>query len=316
MSFIKRGRALKSALATTAIAAAMAATAGSAFAAGNPAAAATQSAQAAEQHNAPAVKGKLAAPRAAASTSEQTARFSMAAVQRDGWLNWYHQDGRGGFEASWPTLANLSNFTNYIQVDQDKNGKMDGAWSVLKNGTLQYTTAKPNQKASTKTIGGGWQIYNKILSPGNLAGAGESDLLAVDKSGVLWMYLGYADGRVTARTKVGGGWGQYTEIAGQGDLNGDGFTDIVARDKAGVLWLYTGNGDRQDPFNRRVKIGGGWNTYNRILSVGDLDGDGRSDLVARGNDGTLWRYSGNGDTRDPFDNRVKIGWGYNSLNLI
>ncbi|MEU5437281.1 FG-GAP-like repeat-containing protein [Streptomyces sp. NPDC020719] len=91
---------------------------------------------------------------------------------------------------------------------------------------------------------------------------------------------------------------------------------MVARDKAGVLWLYTGTGDRNNPFNPRVKIGGGWNTYNRILSVGDLDNDGRTDLVARGNDGTLWRYSGNGNATDPFDNRVKIGWGYNIYNLI
>ncbi|MEU1075160.1 MULTISPECIES: VCBS repeat-containing protein [unclassified Streptomyces] len=305
MKFIQRT------LAATAVATALAATAGTAFAAGNPADAATRAAE--QRQHVPAAKGKLAAPRAAAGSWEQTATFPMAAVERDGWLNWYFPDGRGGFEASWPTAADFSGFKHLIQVDQDKDGEKDGAWSILKNGTLYY--AGTNTGAA-KTIGGGWQIYNKVLSPGNLAGAVESDLIAVDKSGVLWMYLGYADGRVTSRTKVGGGWGQYTEIAGQGDLNGDGRTDIVARDKAGVLWLYTGNGNRNDPFNGRVKIGGGWNTYNRILSVGDLDGDGRSDLVARGNDGTLWRYSGNGGSRDPFDSRVKIGWGYNSLNLI
>ncbi|WP_223184247.1 hypothetical protein [Streptomyces sp. CBMA152] len=78
------------------------------------------------------------------------------------------------------------------------------------------------------------------------------------------MYLGYADGRVTARTKVGGGWGQYTEIAGQSDLNGDGRTDIVARDKVGVLWLYSGNGNATDPFDNRVKIGWGYNSLNLI----------------------------------------------------
>ncbi|MEU5435456.1 VCBS repeat-containing protein [Streptomyces sp. NPDC020719] len=313
MSFIKRGRAFKGALASTAIAAALAATAGSAFATGNPADAAAQAANTAERHDAPAARGKLAAPRAAAGGWEQTATFPMAAIERDGWLDWYVPNGRGGFEAAQLTASDLSAFKHIIQVDQDKDGVKDGAWSILKDGTLFYAGTN---KGSAKTIGGGWQIYNKVLSPGNLAGARESDLLAVDKSGVLWMYLGYNDGRVTARTKVGGGWGQYTEIAGQGDLNGDGRTDIVARDKVGVLWLYTGNGNRNDPFNRRVKIGGGWNTYNRLLSVGDLDGDGRSDLVARGNDGTLWRYSGNGNSTDPFDKRVKIGWGYNSLNLI
>lgn len=164
MRFIQRGRAVKSALAATAIAAAMAATAGNAFAAGNPADDATKGAQAAEQHRAPSAKGKLAAPRAAVG-GERTATFPMAAVERDGWLNWYFPDGRGGFEASWPTAADFSAFKHYIQVDQDKDGQKDGAWSVLKDGQLLYTTAKPNQTASTKAIGGGWQIYNKVLSP-------------------------------------------------------------------------------------------------------------------------------------------------------
>ncbi|GGP78372.1 FG-GAP repeat domain-containing protein [Streptomyces melanogenes] len=309
MSFAQRG-AFKSALAATAIAAAMAATAGTAFAAGNPA---DTAAKAADRPGTAAAKGKLAAPRAASGDWEQTATFPMAAIEREGWLDWYVPNGHGGFEAAQLTASNMKDFKHVLQVDQDKDGNKDGAWSILKDGTLFYAGTN---KGSAKTIGGGWQIYNKVLSPGNLAGARESDILAVDKAGVMWMYLGYNDGRVTARTKVGGGWGQYTEIAGQGDLNGDGRTDIVARDKAGVLWLYTGNGNRNDPFNNRVKIGGGWNTYNRLLSIGDLDGDGRSDLIARGNDGTLWRYSGNGDSHDPFDNRVKIGWGYNSLNLI
>ncbi|MGP9022976.1 FG-GAP repeat domain-containing protein [Streptomyces sp. BR1] len=315
MKFVQR-RAFQRALAATAIATAMVTTAGTAFAAGNPVDAKEQRAKAEAQHRAHGPKG-LAAPRAAAQGRVETPTFSMTAVdKRTGNLYLYFPNRQGGFDARYDVGVDYSFAAFEADVDNDKDGHSESTWHVDKNGQLTYTYHRSEFDLDTKTIGGGWQIYDKVLSPGNLAGAGEADIIARDKAGVLWLYLGYPDGRVTARTKIGGGWGQYTEIAGQGDLNGDGLTDIVARDKDGVLWLYTGTGDRNDPFNRRTKIGGGWNAYNRILSVGDLDGDGRSDLVARANNGDLYRYSGNGDSSDPFDNRVKIGWGYNIYNLL
>ncbi|MFE0685941.1 FG-GAP repeat domain-containing protein, partial [Streptomyces sp. NPDC058961] len=132
--------------------------------------------------------------------------------------------------------------------------------------TISYTYHVSEFELDTKTIGGGWQIYDKVLSPGNLDGAGEADM--------------------------------------------------IARDKAGVLWLYTGTGNYNAPFKPRTKIGAGWNAYDRILSVGDLNRDGRADLVARAKNGDLYRYFGNGRSGDPFDARVKIGWGYNIYNLL
>ncbi|MFD9484178.1 FG-GAP repeat domain-containing protein [Streptomyces sp. NPDC059991] len=159
-------------------------------------------------------------------------------------------------------------------------------------------------------------MYSTFLSPGNLGGAGAADVLGVDRSGVMWLYLGYGDGTLTSRYQVGGGWGQYTEIAGQADLTGDGKTDIVARDRSGTLWLYRGTGDYKAPFQQRTKIGGGWNAYDRILSIGDLDGDGRSDLLARTTGGDLYRYSGNGNATDPFSKRVKIGYGFGAYNIL
>ncbi|WP_024754510.1 FG-GAP-like repeat-containing protein [Streptomyces exfoliatus] len=106
--------------------------------------------------------------------------------------------------------------------------------------------------------------------------------------------------------KVGGGWGQYTELAGQGDLTGDGRADITARDKAGVLWLYKGTGDYKAPFAGRTKIGGGWNAYDRLLSLGDSDADGKVDLLARKTTGELLRYSGTGNAARPFTAPVQI----------
>ncbi|MFD3569116.1 FG-GAP repeat domain-containing protein, partial [Streptomyces sp. NPDC058667] len=70
---------------------------------------------------------------------------------------------------------------------------------------------------------------------------------------------------------------------------------------AGDLWLYLGNGD--GTFAARTRIGGGWNTYDEIIAIGDADRDGRPDLLANGPDGRndeLALYSGTGDWKVPF----------------
>ncbi|MFH8623509.1 FG-GAP repeat domain-containing protein [Streptomyces vietnamensis] len=218
---------------------------------------------------------------------------------------WYRQgpllvtDGGDGVDHS--DLADL------IPVDNSHDGGYGyGTWILYKNGRLDFRGLVGNQWLSTKTVGRGWDIYRTVLSPGTLGGAKEADLLGLDRAGVLWIYLGYPDGRLTTRARVGGGWGQYTELAGQGDLTGDGRSDITARDKAGVLWLYKGTGDYKAPFAGRTKIGGGWNVYDRLLSVGDIDADGKVDLLARKTTGELLRYSGTGDAARPFTAPVQI----------
>ncbi|MFF9017398.1 hypothetical protein ACF09C_31100 [Streptomyces sp. NPDC014870] len=71
-----------------------------------------------------------------------------------------------------------------------------------------------------------------------------------DASGTLWYY----DSQFV-----------YNELAGAGDANRDGFMDLLARDTTGMLWLYKGTGNTTTPFTTRTKIGGGWNTYNRLF---------------------------------------------------
>ncbi|WP_250306699.1 VCBS repeat-containing protein, partial [Streptomyces sp. A 4/2] len=60
-------------------------------------------------------------------------------------------------------------------------------------------------------------------------------------------------------------------------------------------------------------IGTGWNSFDSVTAVGDLNGDGVTDIVAAKGDGTLYRYSGP-DYTGPA--RVEIGTGWAAMTSI
>ncbi|MFD9487013.1 FG-GAP repeat domain-containing protein [Streptomyces sp. NPDC059991] len=162
---------------------------------------------------------------------------------------------------------------------------------------------------------GGWDAYTVLTGPGDLTGDGKADLLARDKSGVLYLYRG--DGTVDfpglyPRIRIGGGWNTYDKILGAGDYTGDGRADIVARTPSGTLYLYEGTGSATAPFKTRVKIGDGWQQYTQLAAIGDIDGDGKGDLVAANSRGDLYRYSATGT--GTFQPRVKLGGGWNTYH--
>ncbi|MFB7935811.1 FG-GAP repeat domain-containing protein [Streptomyces sp. NPDC056049] len=156
--------------------------------------------------------------------------------------------------------------------------------------------------------GGGWQIYDRLLSAGNLDATPYSDVVARDKAGVLWLYSG--TGHSLAKpVRIGAGWGEYDRLAAGSDLTGDGRPDLLATDRSGVLWLYKATGSAAKPFAPRTRIGGGWNEYNLLTLPGDLGGAKAGDLLARDGAGVLWLYLGKGDGTFAPRTRVGGGWG-------
>ncbi|MFE5730635.1 FG-GAP repeat domain-containing protein [Streptomyces sp. NPDC056528] len=311
---INRGRrALKGAFVATAVAVAAATAAGTAFAAGAPVGPGRAVAEANQRFAAEH------APQASAfgvQDAPVAPLFIMAGThKKTGEMYFFVPNAKGAFDPAENTEIPATDIADLIDVDNDNDGFGEGGWILGKNGLLDFSGAVGEDYVE-KQVGKGWNIYTTVLSPGNVGGAKEYDLIGVDKAGVLWSYLSYPDGRLTVRTKVGGGWNTYNQIAGQGDLTGDGKVDIVAKDKTGYLWLYKGTGNYKAPFTGRVKIGGGWGVYDRILSVGDLDLDGKTDLIARKTNGELYRYSGTGSAAAPFAKAVKIGTGFQNFNLL
>ncbi|GAA3929552.1 VCBS repeat-containing protein [Streptomyces gulbargensis] len=164
-------------------------------------------------------------------------------------------------------------------------------------------------------FGSGWDAYNTLVGPGDLSGDGKGDLLARDRSGNLYLYRGYGDGaRMAARIKVGSGWGVYNKLLGAGDYTGDGRMDLIARTSGGDLYLYAGTGSSTSPFKGRQKIGSGWNVYKQLVAPGDLNADGKGDLLGVTSGGDLYRYLNVAPSK--FSGRAKIGYGYGIYNSM
>ncbi|MET9221786.1 VCBS repeat-containing protein [Streptomyces sp. NPDC003300] len=189
------------------------------------------------------------------------------------------------------------------------------------DGVLWYYrgTGKSGGPFSARTrVGSGWNTYTTIVGAGDVNGDGHPDLIARDHNGTLWYYRSTGDAKApfARRTLVGPGWNTYTTIVGAGDVNGDGHPDLIARDHNGTLWYYGGTGRTTDPYTRRTQVGPGWNTYSRIVGVGDMTGDGHPDLLAADSAGKLWYYRGTGDPKAPYARRVQVGTGWNMYSVL
>ncbi|MFE7510699.1 FG-GAP-like repeat-containing protein, partial [Streptomyces sp. NPDC057540] len=106
-------------------------------------------------------------------------------------------------------------------------------------------------------IGHGWNTYDRIAATGNIGGDPSGDLVARDRSGVLWLYLGRGDGTFAARTRIGGGWNTYADFTSVADANGNGVDDLVGIDSLGDARLYLGTGNWRAPYTRPQSLGGG-----------------------------------------------------------
>ncbi|MEV6365930.1 FG-GAP-like repeat-containing protein [Micromonospora musae] len=186
---------------------------------------------------------------------------------------------------------------------RDGNGGMK---AHLGNGYL-------NGGSGTVSLGAGWMMYKSILAPGDVNSDGHDDILGIDADGRLWLYTTTGASGLNARVQVGSGWNMYTKVIGAGDLNGDGHGDLLGIDTTGVMYTYFSNGNKG--WSARSKVFAGWNIYSgSVVPIGDLNQDGRDDLLARDANGLLWYYAGLGN--GSFASRVQRGSGWNMYKII
>ncbi|MER5487448.1 VCBS repeat-containing protein [Streptomyces sp. NPDC002812] len=172
-------------------------------------------------------------------------------------------------------------------------------------------------------IGAGWGAMSE-LTTADYTGDGKPDLMAVENaSGNLYLYpgSGNAAGMSTlgARTQIGSGWGAMRELTAL-DVNKDGKADLLALDGSGALWTYPGTGslNGSSTLGARTQIGSGWGGMTELTVPGDLDADGKRDLVAIDAAGVLWKYPSTGalNGMSSLGSRAQLGTNWNSMRQL
>jgi hypothetical protein len=172
---------------------------------------------------------------------------------------------------------------------------------------------------------GAWANMTAIVAAGDLNGDGHPDIVGRDRAGTLWLYPGNGSTALGTPEQLGatGAFAGMTAIQGVGDFNGDGHADLLARDAAGDVLLYPGNGTSSNTLGAPITIATGWGSYTGIMGIGDFDGDGKSDVLARDAAGALWLYPGlgsattavSGSTGGGFGPRVQVGGGWQGITI-
>jgi secreted trypsin-like serine protease len=202
-------------------------------------------------------------------------------------------------------------FNKVLQTDLNRDGVVDYIMRTT-SGALYWRHKSGSTMVNTK-VSSYWGTVKQTITPGDVTGDALPDLMSVTSSGYLYVHPGKGNGTFGTAKRLGTGWLSYAQVVGHGDYTGDGRPDLIARTSGGATYLFpsstTGTfGSRKLLSNSALK------TATAIVATGDVNGDGKADLVTRTATGTLLLFKGNGN--GTFASAVKAATGTNSFNLF
>ncbi|WP_338018182.1 FG-GAP-like repeat-containing protein [Streptomyces taklimakanensis] len=236
----------------------------------------------------------------------------MITVSTGGWLTFQQGDGAGGFSGKTSALG-WSNSVLVVSFGDLDGDRCNDVLVRTDGGELRGYRPECGDPVGPETpytsLGTGWNAYDVLTSPGDITGDGRADLLGRrSATGDIQLFAGRSDGTLAAGRKIRSAWTSYTKIVGVGDLDGDGHGEVLAHRGDGALFRYdgTGTGLLED----RVLLVANWGlSYDTLVGVGDITGDGHADIVVRDRAGVLYRNNGKGNGTFTGRYEISAGWG-------
>ncbi|MFI5830666.1 FG-GAP repeat domain-containing protein [Streptomyces sp. NPDC051578] len=259
------------------------------------------------------------APAAAKASTGPRAAVPHAAAPAPGVVAPNAKSANKGARSAAPqgVAAAAAGTVSQPRLDLDGDGFSDLVFRDTRGFTGAFATSAPagNPATDFRIQGDETETVKDIIALGNVGGSWNPEILTLTFDGKLQLRE-TSGGYAGAPTWTGSGWQMYNRVIAAGDLNKDGRPDVIARTPAGDLYYYKSTGNLANPFAAAVKVSGGWNQYDQIVGLSDIDGDGDADVLGRTYTGELFLHKGTGNGASPFEWRTQIATGWTGYTQI
>ncbi len=199
-------------------------------------------------------------------------------------------------ELNGDTIADFSRGDRILITDADPasfNITRSGEVLSFGNGQSLTVTGLNGALAVRTAAEGGIELVLPSVK-GDLNGDGRADILWRNNDGTLTNWLGRADGGFTSNDGAGlfAGVATSWKVASVVDFNGDGRSDILWRNDNGALTNWLGQADGGYVSNDANAFFATIDTSWKVAGAADFNGDGRSDILWRNDDGGLTNWLG------------------------